>query len=49
MIAGDELAPSDIEGKLRRQYRLLGVHNVVLIAMASAGWVVEGPVFCPPA
>jgi len=41
MIAGDELAPSDIEGKLRRQYRLLGVHNVVLIAMAGidmAAW-----------
>jgi mandelate racemase len=41
MIAGDELAPADIEGKLRTQYRLLGVHNIVLIAMAGidmAAW-----------
>lgn len=41
MIVGDELAPSDIEGKLRRQYRLLGIHNVVLIAMSGidmAAW-----------
>lgn len=41
MIAGDELAPADIEHKLRKQYRLLGVHNVVLIAMSGidmAAW-----------
>jgi mandelate racemase len=41
MIAGDPLAPSDIEAKLRKQYALLGVHNVVLIAMAGidmAAW-----------
>ena len=40
-IAGDELAPFDIERKLRRQYALLGVHNVVLIAMSGidmAAW-----------
>ena len=41
MIAGDALAPLDIEATLRAQYRLLGVHNVVLIAMAGidmAAW-----------
>ncbi|MGE5104721.1 MAG: enolase C-terminal domain-like protein [Betaproteobacteria bacterium] len=41
MIAGDPLAPSDIAAKLRLQYRLLGVHNLVLIAMAGldmAAW-----------
>jgi len=41
MITGDELAPSDIEAKLRAHHRLLGVHNVVLIAMAGidmAAW-----------
>jgi mandelate racemase len=35
MIAGDALAPFDIERKLRRHYALLGVHNVVLIAMSG--------------
>jgi mandelate racemase len=41
VIVDDELAPSDIEAKLRAQYRLLGVHNIVLIAMAGidmAAW-----------
>jgi mandelate racemase len=41
MIAGDPLAPSDIEAKLRKRYALLGIHNVVLIAMAGidmAAW-----------
>jgi mandelate racemase len=41
MIKGDEVAPFDIERKLRARYALLGVHNVVLIAMAGidmAAW-----------
>jgi mandelate racemase len=41
MIAGDPLAPSDIAAKLRRQYTLLGIHNIVLIAMSGldmAAW-----------
>ncbi len=41
MIEGDELAPVDLEKKLRSRYALLGVHNVVLIAMAGidmAAW-----------
>ncbi len=41
IIVGEELAPSDIEGKLRERYALLGVHNIVLIAMAGidmAAW-----------
>src|SRR5258706_10957169 len=35
MIAGDALAPFEIEKKLRSRYTLLGVHNVVLFAMAA--------------
>jgi mandelate racemase len=41
MVKGDEVAPLDIERKLRARYALLGVHNVVLIAMAGidmAAW-----------
>ena len=41
MIEGDEVAPLDLEKKLRARYALLGVHNVVLIAMAGidmAAW-----------
>ena len=41
MIKGDEVAPFDLERKLRARYALLGVHNVVLIAMAGidmAAW-----------
>ncbi len=41
MLAGDEVAPFDIEKKLRSRYALLGVHNVVLFAMAGidmAAW-----------
>jgi mandelate racemase len=41
LIAADELAPGDIESKLRAHYRLLGVHNIVLMAMAGidmAAW-----------
>ena len=41
MLEGDELAPFDIEKKLRARYALLGVHNIVLFAMAGidmAAW-----------
>ncbi len=41
MLEGDEAAPFDIERKLRSRYALLGVHNVVLFAMAGidmAAW-----------
>ena len=41
MLEGDEAAPFDIEKKLRSRYALLGVHNVVLFAMAGidmAAW-----------
>jgi len=35
MIKGDALAPFEIEKKLRTRYTLLGVHNIVLFAMAA--------------
>jgi len=41
MVKGDEVAPIDLERKLRARYALLGVQNVVLIAMAGidmAAW-----------
>jgi mandelate racemase len=41
MIVGDPVAPLDIERKLRAKYALLGVHNIVLIAMSGidvAAW-----------
>ena len=41
MVKGDELAPFDLERKLRARYSLLGVHNMVLFAMAGidmAAW-----------
>jgi mandelate racemase len=41
MVKGDELAPLDIERKLRQKYALLGVHNIVLFAIAgidAAAW-----------
>jgi mandelate racemase len=41
MIEGDEVAPFDLEKKLRARYALLGVHNIVLFAMAGidmAAW-----------
>jgi len=41
MVKGDEVAPLELERKLRARYALLGVHNVVLIAMAGidiAAW-----------
>jgi mandelate racemase len=41
MVQGDEVAPFDLERKLRARYALLGVHNIVLFAMAGidmAAW-----------
>ncbi len=41
MVAGDPVAPFDLEKKLRARYTLLGVHNIVLFAMAGidmAAW-----------
>src|SRR5258708_3380494 len=41
MVKGDEVAPLDLERKLRGRYALLGVHNIVLFAMAGidmAAW-----------
>jgi mandelate racemase len=41
MLEGDALAPFDLEKKLRARYTLLGVHNIVLFAMAGidmAAW-----------
>jgi mandelate racemase len=35
MIAGDALAPFEIEKKLRARHTLLGVHNIVLFGMAA--------------
>jgi len=41
MVKGDEVAPLDIERKLRARHTLLGVHNIVLFAMSGidmAAW-----------
>src|SRR5438067_11589644 len=41
MVKGDEVAPLDLERKLRARYTLLGVHNIVLFAMSGidmAAW-----------
>lgn len=35
MLKGDEVVPFEIERKLRAHYALLGVHNIVLFAMAG--------------
>jgi mandelate racemase len=41
MVKGDEVAPFDLERKLRARHTLLGVHNIVLFAIAGidmAAW-----------
>ncbi len=41
MLKGDEVSPFDLEKKLRAKYALLGVHNIVLFAIAGidcAAW-----------
>jgi mandelate racemase len=45
MVEGDEVAPLDLERKLRARYALLGVHNIVLFAMSGidmAAWDAVG-------
>ena len=51
MVKGDALAPFEIERKLRSKYALLGVHNVVLFAMAGidmAAWDALGQALGQP-
>jgi mandelate racemase len=51
MVKGDELAPFDLERKLRARYTLLGVHNIVLFAMAGidmAAWDAFGQALGQP-
>jgi len=51
MVEGDEVAPLELEKKLRARYALLGVHNVVLFAMAGidmAAWDALGQQFGQP-
>jgi mandelate racemase len=51
MIEGDEIAPFDLEKKLRARYALLGVHNIVLFAMAGidmAAWDAVGQALGQP-
>jgi mandelate racemase len=45
MLAGDAVAPFEIERKLRTRHKLLGVHNIVLFAMSGidmTAWDVLG-------
>jgi mandelate racemase len=51
MLKGDALAPFEIEKKLRARYTLLGVHNIVLFAMAGidmAAWDALGQAMGQP-
>ena len=51
MVKGDEVAPFDLERKLRARYSLLGVHNVVLFAMSGidmAAWDALGQALNQP-
>ena len=51
MVKGDEVAPFDIEKKLRARHSLLGVHNMVLFAMAGidmAAWDALGQALGQP-
>ncbi len=51
MLKGDALAPFDIEKKLRARHTLLGVHNIVLFAMAGidmAAWDALGQALGQP-
>jgi mandelate racemase len=51
MVKGDPVAPFDIEKKLRARHSLLGVHNVVLFAMAGidmAAWDALGQALGQP-
>ena len=51
MLQGDAVAPFEIEKKLRARYTLLGVHNIVLFAMAGidmAAWDLLGQALGEP-
>jgi mandelate racemase len=51
MVEGDAVAPFDLERKLRARYALLGVHNIVLFAMAGidmAAWDAMGQALGQP-
>jgi len=51
MLKGDPIAPFDLEKKLRARYSLLGVHNIVLFAMAGidmAAWDALGQALGQP-
>ena len=51
MVKGDEVAPFDLERKLRARYTLLGVHNIVLFAMSGidmAAWDALGQALGQP-
>jgi mandelate racemase len=51
MLKGDSVAPFEIEKKLRARYALLGVHNMVLFAMAGidmAAWDALGQALGQP-
>jgi len=51
MIEGDEVAPFDLERKLRGRYALLGVHNIVLFALSGidmAAWDALGQALGQP-
>ena len=51
MLKGDEVAPFDLERKLRARYTLLGVHNIVLFAMSGidmAAWDALGQALDQP-
>jgi mandelate racemase len=51
MVTGDAVAPFELERKLRARYTLLGVHNIVLFAMAGidmAAWDALGQALGQP-
>ncbi len=51
MVQGDAVAPFDLEKKLRAKYALLGVHNMVLFAIAGidmAAWDALGQALGQP-
>ena len=51
MVKGEAVAPFELEKKLRARYALLGVHNIVLIAIAGidmAAWDALGQALSQP-
>ena len=45
MVKGDEVSPFDLERKLRARYTLLGVHNIVLFAIAGIDMAASSPAY----